>query len=74
MRIQVISDLHREFGFTDINFGTADILILAGDTDIGIKGISWIKSCQLYDHNTDLYIHVHYNGKKYRFDAKEVEG
>lgn len=47
MRIQVISDLHREFGFTDINFGTADILILAGDTDVGTKGISWIKSCQL---------------------------
>ncbi|GGG96154.1 hypothetical protein GCM10007415_34210 [Parapedobacter pyrenivorans] len=28
---------------------------------------------RLYDHNTDLYIHVHYNGKQYRFDAKEVE-
>lgn len=44
MRIQVISDLHQEFGFMDIAFEGADLVILAGDINLGTKGIEWIKS------------------------------
>ena len=29
---------------------------------------------RLYDYNMDAYIHVHYNGKNYRFDMRKVEG
>lgn len=33
MRIQVMSDLHREFGFMDIRIDLADVLVLAGETE-----------------------------------------
>lgn len=44
MKIQVISDLHREFGFMDISFDNADVVVLAGDINLRTKGIEWIKS------------------------------
>ena len=43
MRIQIISDLHQEFGISNINFENADLIIFAGDTNLGTKGIEWIK-------------------------------
>lgn len=43
MKIQVISDLHQEFGITELDFNQADLVILAGDTNLGIKGVEWIK-------------------------------
>lgn len=39
MRIQIISELHQEFGITDLNFENAHIVILAGDTNLGTKGV-----------------------------------
>lgn len=44
MKIQVVSDLHQEFGYTEINFEKADVVTFAGDINIGIKGIQWIQS------------------------------
>ena len=44
MKIQIISDLHQEFGQLDLNFENADIVIFAGDINYGTKGIEWIKS------------------------------
>ncbi|WP_045464182.1 metallophosphoesterase [Sporocytophaga myxococcoides] len=44
MKIQVASDLHQEFGRSEIEFDKADLLILAGDVSLGIKGIQWILS------------------------------
>lgn len=44
MKIQIISDLHQEFGYTDILFDNTDIVVLAGDINLGTKGIEWIKS------------------------------
>lgn len=44
MKIQVISDLHQEFGHTDLSFDNADIVILAGDVNLGTKGVDWIKT------------------------------
>lgn len=47
MKIHIVSDLHREFGYNDFNLKLADVLVLAGDTDLGVKGISWLKSLSL---------------------------
>ncbi|WP_342644464.1 metallophosphoesterase [Mucilaginibacter sp. CSA2-8R] len=44
MKIQVISDLHQEFGFRELSFSGADLIVFAGDTNLGIKGIEWIKA------------------------------
>jgi len=43
MRIKIISDLHQEFGISNLDFSNADVVILAGDTNLGIKGIEWAK-------------------------------
>lgn len=42
MRIQILSDLHNEFGKFEFNFSEIDLLILAGDIDIGLSGFYWI--------------------------------
>lgn len=47
MKIHIVSDLHREFGYNDFDLNLADVLILAGDTDLEVKGISWLKSLSL---------------------------
>lgn len=53
MRIRVFSDLHREFWAHPADHGSmvepqvptdADLIVLAGDTDIGIRGVRWAKS------------------------------
>lgn len=43
MRIQIISDLHNEFGISNLKFDDIDIIIVAGDVDLGIRGITWLK-------------------------------
>jgi Icc-related predicted phosphoesterase len=42
MKIQVISDLHQEFGYIDLTFADADVVVFAGDVNLGVKGIEWI--------------------------------
>ena len=44
MKIQIISDLHQEFGCSILNFENADIVVFAGDVNIGTKGIEWLKT------------------------------
>jgi Icc-related predicted phosphoesterase len=44
MRIQVISDLHQEFGSLELSFDKVDLAIFAGDVNLGTKGIQWIQS------------------------------
>ncbi|RNA62001.1 phosphoesterase [Chryseobacterium nematophagum] len=44
MKIQVISDLHQEFGYVDLLFDHADLIIFAGDIHLGTKGIEWMKA------------------------------
>lgn len=44
MKIQIISDLHQEFGVSDLSFDRADVVVLAGDVNLGTKGIEWIKN------------------------------
>jgi Icc-related predicted phosphoesterase len=42
MRVQIISDIHLEFGNREFDFSHADLLILAGDIHVGEKGLAWI--------------------------------
>lgn len=44
MKIQIISDLHQEFGITELSFDNADVVVIAGDVNLGIKGLHWIQS------------------------------
>nr|WP_121269840.1 metallophosphoesterase [Pedobacter schmidteae] len=63
MKIQIISDLHQEFGISDLNFENADLVILAGDTDLGTKGIEWAKKYIL--NKPVIYVlgnHEYYKG------------
>ncbi len=43
MILQIASDLHNEFGEFDMDFNDIDLLILAGDIGVGLKGLDWIK-------------------------------
>ena len=42
MKAQIISDIHLEFGVREFDFSACDLLILAGDIHLGIKGFEWI--------------------------------
>jgi hypothetical protein len=42
MKIQIVSDLYQEFGYNEISFEKAVLVIFAGDINLGIKGIQWI--------------------------------
>ncbi len=44
MKIQIISDLHKEFGMTELSFDNTDVVVIAGDVNLGIKGLHWIQS------------------------------
>src|SRR3984957_5632434 len=43
MRAHILSDLHLEFGFVEIPPAGADVVILAGDIDLGRKGRTWAR-------------------------------
>jgi len=42
VKVQVISDIHLEFGMRDFDFSDCDLLVLAGDIHVGTKGFDWI--------------------------------
>jgi len=44
MKIQLISDLHQEFGRSELSFDNADLVVFAGDINLGIKGLHLIQS------------------------------
>lgn len=43
MKLHILTDLHLEFGPFYPPETDADLVILAGDTDVGTKGITWAK-------------------------------
>jgi predicted phosphodiesterase len=43
MRLQILSDVHLEFGDYQPESAKADVVVLAGDIHVGRKGVSWIK-------------------------------
>jgi predicted phosphodiesterase len=44
MKIQLLSDLHHEFSLHAYQETDADVLVLAGDIDTGVNGITWAKT------------------------------
>lgn len=73
MKIQIISDLHNEFGVSDLNFEDIDLLIIAGDLDLGIKGILWLK--KTINHIPVIYVlgnHEYYKGS-YPKTLRQIE-
>ena len=41
MKLRILSDLHREFGHVPLPAVEADVVVLAGDTDLGVRGVHW---------------------------------
>ncbi len=41
MKIRLYSDLHLEFGPFDPPDAAADLVVLAGDIHVGVKGVEW---------------------------------
>lgn len=63
MKIQIISDLHREFGNTELCFDRSDVVVLAGDVNLGTRGIEWIK--EAIPNKPVMYVlgnHEYYKG------------
>lgn len=44
MKLHILSDLHIEFGDMKTPVVESDVVVLAGDIHIGIKGLNWIKN------------------------------
>lgn len=42
MNIQIVSDVHLEFGPLEVRADNADVFIAAGDIDIGLEGLQWL--------------------------------
>ena len=60
MKLQILSDLHIEFAYFELPKTDAEIIILAGDTGVGQRGINWSKSMAasvpiLYIHGNHEY-------------------
>ena len=54
MRIHPLSDLHNEFAPFTAEVRDADIVILAGDIDLGVRGIEWARQafdCPVLSHS-----------------------
>ncbi|MBO9683090.1 MAG: metallophosphoesterase [Flavisolibacter sp.] len=54
MRVQIASDLHLEFGGSELDFSNVDLVVLAGDVNIGENGFLWIK--EKIKHIPVLYV------------------
>ena len=68
MKVHVLADLHLEFSPMTIPDTDADVVVLAGDVDIGVRGIEWI-------HHTFLnrpVIYVLGNHEFYRNDLIQL--
>ncbi len=47
MLIQIYSDLHIEFGEFEASADEADVVVFAGDIDVGKKGVNWLQQLGL---------------------------
>ncbi len=63
MKLHILSDLHIEFGEPELTETNADVVILAGDIHLGIKGFDWAKDN--FRNQRVIYIlgnHEYYRG------------
>lgn len=71
MRIRILSDLHREFGHAILPDAAADVVVLAGDIDKGVRGVAWAR--QAFPDVPVLYVagnHEHYGERIGRLHQK----
>lgn len=71
MRIQILSDLHREFGHVPLPDVSADVVVLAGDIDRGTRGVTWARMA--FPDVPVLYVagnHEHYDERIGRLHEK----
>ena len=71
MRIRVLSDLHREFGHVALPEAKADVVVLAGDIDRGVRGVGWARAT--FPEVPVLYVagnHEHYDERIGRLHEK----
>ena len=70
MKLQIMSDLHNEFGLKPIVRTGADVIVLAGDIDTKISAVSWI--LDIYKDIPVVYIagnHEYYHSDILKKDA-----
>jgi len=63
MKIQIMSDLHNEFGHKPVVRTDADVIVLAGDINVKTSAIPWI--LDVYKNTPVIYIagnHEYYHG------------
>jgi hypothetical protein len=63
MKIRIFSDLHLEHSDWQPPAATADVVVLAGDIDVGTRGLTWAR--RHFPHMPVVYVpgnHEHYNG------------
>jgi len=73
MNIQLLSDLHRELAPSfSVPDTTAEVIILAGDIDVGTRGVQWAISEALRLHKPVLYIAG--NHEYYRHEYFSLQG
>lgn len=66
MKLHLLSDLHAEFATYEPHAGAcaaADVIVLAGDIDIGVEGIAWAR--RVFDDKPIVYVcgnHEFYSG------------
>ena len=70
MKIHIISDLHLEFASYDVHALEADIIILAGDIGVGMKGLEW--AAQLLNCTNAHIIYVSGNHEFYRYEINSL--
>lgn len=74
MKLRIMSDLHLEFGDIEIPFIGEDLLILAGDIQVGMSQGPWF--LELLKYRPILYVlgnheYYHHNFKNLKLDAED---
>lgn len=70
MKIHVLSDLHLEFSDYEVQVLDADVIILAGDINIGLKGLKW--ATKLLKKTRAHIIYLAGNHEFYRHEINDM--
>jgi predicted phosphodiesterase len=70
MKLHIISDLHLEFSEHDVQGLEADVIVLAGDIGVGMKGLEW--AAKLLSRTDTHIIYVAGNHEFYRHEINSL--
>ena len=70
MRIHIISDLHLEFASYNVQGLEADVIVLAGDISVGMKGLEW--AAKLLSRTKAHIIYVAGNHEFYHYEIHSL--